>query len=426
MTMTRNARRAGLWVAALQWTGAMAAAQEIVPLAHFNNPPVIFGCAVTTPPAVWRCVPTSGQFFPFEKQYCGWFNDPPFTSCRWQTQGLTGGDTIKVSAECCSAPGTVGVILQVADRITAWKGLRVGNFQLGVQGRGESFPFTPELRAGPLVVNLASPFGSWLTFTTSRFLGYSDVYQVNVAELGAYSGRNVVFRWADDWGANAHIEPDWRYATGSGAPVDGTLLEETSGALWVVFDETRYRLPDRATMTRVYSNRFSYRVQDGEPARRLRGVTRDGTLLREENGAIWVVYGGAKFHVPDPGTLGRLYGGWPIYQLWDGALAAMPDAPADGTLLREENGRIWVVFGGAKFHVPDPPTLYRLYSGRPILQVWDGALDGLSRIPVDGTFLREESDPWPYQMVNGHKVRPIGIDRDAVRVLWNGALAQVP
>jgi hypothetical protein len=60
------------------------------------------------------------------------------------------------------------------------------------------------------------------------------------------------------------------------------------------------------------------------------------------------------------------------------------------------------------------------------VQVWDGALDGLGRIPIDGTFLREESDPWPYQMVNGHKVRPIGIDRDAVRVLWNGALAHIP
>jgi hypothetical protein len=50
----------------------------------------------------------------------------------------------------------------------------------------------------------------------------------------------------------------------------------------------------------------------------------------------------------------------------------------------------------------------------------------LDSVPVDGTFLREESDPLPYLMVNGHKVRPIGIDADAVRVLWNGALAGIP
>ena len=47
----------------------------------------------------------------------------------------------------------------------------------------------------------------------------------------------------------------------------------------------------------------------------------DGTLLREENGAIWVVFGGARFHVPDMATLNRLYGGKPVSQLWDGGPA---------------------------------------------------------------------------------------------------------
>ena len=112
-------------------------------------------------------------------------------------------------------------------------------------------------------------------------------------------------------------------------------------------------------------------------------IPRDGTLLREENGAIWVIYGGAKFHVPDPGTLSRVFGNTPWYQLWNGALDAIPTMPGDGTLLREENGAIWVIYGGAKFHVPDPATLVRLYGATPWRQVWNGALNAIPAIPVD-------------------------------------------
>jgi hypothetical protein len=466
-----------------KWTARLEQVEQ-VPLPNFNTPPQIFSCSVVDVADVYKCVEISA-LDPLTTCYpnpppqatcrccsCGWFHEPPETRCRWQSQGLSGGDVIKVSAECCSDPGMVGVILQVSDRLTGWFGLSVGGSQISLQGRGESFPFTPELRGGPLTVNPAGPL-DWLIFSKP-----SEIYRVDVAELAAYSGRKVVFRWVDLWG-NPRIQPDSRYAKASGAPVDGTLLEEPNGSLWAVFDAARYRAPDRATLMRVY-NRLIYRVANGDPTRWLRGGPSDGTLLREESGTIWVIYGGAKFRVPDPSTLDRLFAGWPIYQLWDNALASTPNAPDDGTILRGEDGRVWVVFGRAKFHVPDPATLNRLYSGRPvlqlwdaaldpldsipvdgtllrgedgrvwvvfgrakfhvpdpvtlnrlylgrpILQLWDGALDALGSIPVDGTFLREESDPTPYLMVNGHKVRPIGIDRDAVRVLWDGALAGIP
>src|SRR5271157_2431844 len=62
----------------------------------------------------------------------------------------------------------------------------------------------------------------------------------------------------------------------------------------------------------------------------------------------------------------------------------------NGALLREANGAIWVVFGGARFHVPDMPTLNRLYRGKPVINVATGGVNGLATTPVDGTLLREE------------------------------------
>ena len=117
----------------------------------------------------------------------------------------------------------------------------------------------------------------------------------------------------------------------------------------------------------------------------------NGVLVREPNGAIWVIYGGAKFHIPDPATEARLFPNVPYHALASAAVNAIPTIPRDGTLLREENGAIWVIYGGAKFHVPDPGTLSRVFGNTPWYQLWNGALDAIPTMPDDGMLLREEN-----------------------------------
>jgi hypothetical protein len=79
--------------------------------------------------------------------------------------------------------------------------------------------------------------------------------------------------------------------------------------------------------------------------------------------------------------------------------------------------------GGAKFHVPDPPTLNRLYPGQPIHGVWDAAVDDLPSVPIDGTVVGEEASVY---RISGEKKTP-DLDGDEPAVtLWRGALAQVP
>ena len=62
-------------------------------------------------------------------------------------------------------------------------------------------------------------------------------------------------------------------------------------------------------------------------------------LHEETTGKVFVIFGGAKFHVPDWPTLNRLFPGFLLRPLWGGALDKIPDRPADGTLLREENAQ---------------------------------------------------------------------------------------
>jgi protocatechuate 3,4-dioxygenase beta subunit len=163
-------------------------------------------------------------------------------------------------------------------------------------------------------------------------------------------------------------------------------------------------------------------ASDGNPI----DTSVDGILLRQQNGAIWVVFAGAKFHVPDPSTLVRLFRNAWIFAAGDDVVARLAAAPVDGTLLREENGSIWVIYGKAKFHVPDPATLARLFPNSRFDLLWNGALDPIGLVPVDGTLLKEESSPQVWVIANGRrKVLAAGAP-GPVRVLWNAALAQIP
>jgi hypothetical protein len=167
-----------------------------------------------------------------------------------------------------------------------------------------------------------------------------------------------------------------------------------------------------------------------EPApgvpRKTPGVPLDGTLLTERATGDWVIAGGARFHIPDAATRLRVFSGRVGIGLWNGATDVIPTTPADGTLLREDNGAIWVIFGGARFHVPDSPTLVRLFPRTPVFQLWDGALDGLGTVPKDGTLLKEESNGQVLVMLGGQRHRARFFSVSDVRVLWDGALAAIP
>jgi hypothetical protein len=233
--------------------------------------------------------------------------------------------------------------------------------------------------------------------------------------------------------ANMPIYQLWNGALDniSTIPGDGMLIREENGAIWVIYDGTKFHVPDPATLSRLFANKPIYQLWNGVLDYISTPMHYNGMLLREENGAIWVIYGGAKFHVPDPATLSRLFANMPIYQLWNGALDNISTIPGDGTLIHEDNGAVWVIYGEAKFHVPDPATLSRLFANMPIYNLWNGVLDNTSTIPIDGTYLCEESSsiessPIVYCIENGMKIQVPNSTSNRVYLLWFGALAQIP
>ena len=137
----------------------------------------------------------------------------------------------------------------------------------------------------------------------------------------------------------------------------------------------------------------------------------DGTLMRNAAGTgLSVVFGGTDFPA-DPGYLFATAeldttaataraGRAPDARDLLGAVGAiaftqLPALPADFTLVREWNRpEVYVVFGGAKFRIPDPPTLMTLgFTWSMVRVIPAGGTSKLLTIPIDGTLIKEQHDP---------------------------------
>jgi len=103
----------------------------------------------------------------------------------------------------------------------------------------------------------------------------------------------------------------------------------------------------------------------------------DGSVLREPSDPnVYVVFGNAKFWVPDPPTLQRLYGGWGVVQIVpDGSLSPLDSVSDDGTILKEEHDPyVWRIQAGQKRHVTTPSVLARFGGWGLVRTVPDGSL----------------------------------------------------
>jgi microsomal dipeptidase-like Zn-dependent dipeptidase len=206
---------------------------------------------------------------------------------------------------------------------------------------------------------------------------------------------------------------------------DGTLLQDETGSIYVVEGGARFHVPDMPTFTKLYNAADVHHV----PATMTAGIPTcpvDGTLLAEANGAVHVICQGARFHVPDPATFDSLYSWANVRQLWDHAIDQIPLVPKNGTLLRETNGAVHVVYGGARFHVPDPATFNALFNAAIIHQLWDHAVDQIPMVPADGSAFQLGAGG-PIWVVRGGKRSPAPAGQLVVAFeLWPGALDSIP
>lgn len=109
--------------------------------------------------------------------------------------------------------------------------------------------------------------------------------------------------------------------------------------------------------------------------------------------------------------------------------------PSENDIVKEvSNPAIYVIYGGAKFHIPSPAVFSELgFDSSKIRVVPDGVMARVSVVPRDGTVLRELSSAPVYVIQNGQKCwisTPIVLERfggwSVVKVVPYGGLDLIP
>ncbi len=107
-----------------------------------------------------------------------------------------------------------------------------------------------------------------------------------------------------------------------------------------------------------------------------------------------------------------------------GALAQIPSAPADGTLLNEPGGQTYVVYGGAKFVMPDSDYTALGLSPGAVKLVSPGVLSQLPAAPPDYSRIQQlGDDSGEYVALRGSR---IPIDADALEAMKAAGVANGP
>jgi hypothetical protein len=183
----------------------------------------------------------------------------------------------------------------------------------------------------------------------------------------------------------------------------------------------------------------------------------DGTLMRNAAGTgLSVVFGGTDFPAgagylgaldttaataqvqlaPDKRNLLGMFDDRDL-SLLGGAIpfTPLPAIPADFTLVREWNRpEVFVVFGGAKFWIPDPPTLTDLgFDWSMVRVIPPGGTSKLLTIPIDGTLIRAQHAQTTF-LVDNQQLRSVsGAVMDArclssrhARVVADTSLSALP
>ena len=163
----------------------------------------------------------------------------------------------------------------------------------------------------------------------------------------------------------------------------------------------------------------------------------DRTLMRDEVGpGFRVVFGGTAFRADDSIVVNGIRYLDAFDPIAAVAFRKLPELPVDGTLVREWNRpEVYVIYGGGRFHIPDPPTLFALgFDWSRVGVIPPGGLGKLLATPINGTLIKEQHDPSIF-LVAQHQLRhvksPAVMDASClpwrlVRVVPDNALAGLP
>lgn len=319
-----------------------------------------------------------------------------------------------------------------AGRIQAGSGSSLWYGQTGGIMTNDSYPSNqPWLRTTDPTGRDFPPYTIWEGELTK---GSQDVIFLTPTIWEYDTGGDLVNAWI-----NWHARTDATF---------GGRAKEIYGGIWPVarpfFDAISLAIQTLATLTNdIWS-------PVGSPFSRPIGLQRDPA---NPQGAIFnplilaLTYDMAEYLVnANPfglgqGIIGHSYLDDPFfkgdYQIWlQIDKIGGKDFWPDGSVVRETSDpKVYVIYGNAKFWIPDAQTFVRLFpqSWATVKVVPDGTLAPLSVIAKDGTILREETSAYVWLMQHGtkrHITTPAVLNKyggwKMVRVVPNLALASIP
>jgi hypothetical protein len=271
--------------------------------------------------------------------------------------------------------------------------------------------------------------------TGGRFLDAMDAAREAGASKVSLWRRGVVSQevWEAAWNIwepSPVVAAAWpSYWVWSPCPWDGCILrEEASDALYVLYSGAKFRIPNPEALAAMGRNPGDHWIVADGQLSMVADIPWDGTLVQEAgSGAVYVVYAGAKFPIPSPEALYALgLGAQRVHVIPPGALNQIPSMPREGSRFQELSSPTeWQMTGGARFALPSAEMRDTLIAAGALegaaFVVGDGALGDIPTTPQDGSRVREFSSGQEWQIAAGAKFRLAdAITRN--QLVRNGAL----
>jgi hypothetical protein len=213
------------------------------------------------------------------------------------------------------------------------------------------------------------------------------------------------------------------------------LQEAGSATVYVIYAGAKFAIPNQDALYAMGLAYQPVHIVGPGGLNQIPSVPREGTRIAELGGTSeWQIAAGARFPLPSPEMRDALIGAGALegtlYVVPPGALAQIPTTPHDGSRVRElSSGSEWQVAAGAKFPLPD--AIVRNQLVRKGALEWrlnivpDGALAALPTAPRDGTRAQELGNDREWQITAGMKFPLTDAGRREALIAAGSLTAQV-
>ncbi|MFK3979455.1 S1 family peptidase [Micromonospora sp. NPDC050397] len=210
-------------------------------------------------------------------------------------------------------------------------------------------------------------------------------------------------------------------------PRDGTLVSDPQGNVYVVVGGAKIYF---ASWDEIVANGYADAPLTVIPTRHLNGmstVPADGTLVRDPNNSVYVFAGGAKIWFNSTEEINQAgYGGKSRTVMPTRHLGGVPDVPRDGTLIRADDGSVHVLAGGGSFSFASVAELSEAgYANNRVTAVPTRYLSTLVG-PRDGTLVRSANSPQMWRLSGGTRTAVTLQAGETFTVIGTAALNRIP